>query len=143
MLSLQRWCEEGNGNPLQCSCLKNPRDRGAWWAAFCLVAQNWTQWKQLSSSSSRNNRHRLPHPLHNTGICAIISGDSSIPKADSLSKSLGSWGGGLKKKDFRSLLFLKDHQNKVILRLKRLVLGQQILLTYNITGKVGMLYFIW
>ena len=35
-------------------------------------------------------RHRVPHPLHLTGICAIISGDSSILKADSLSKSLGS-----------------------------------------------------
>ena len=29
---------EGNGTPLQCSCLENPRDRGAWWAVFCGVA---------------------------------------------------------------------------------------------------------
>ena len=42
---------EGNGNPLQCSCLESPRDRGAWWAAFYAVAQNWTQLKRLSSSS--------------------------------------------------------------------------------------------
>ena len=42
---------EGNGNPLQCSCLENPRDRGAWWAAVCGVAQNRTRLKQLSSSS--------------------------------------------------------------------------------------------
>ena len=33
---------EGNGNPLQCSCLENPRDRGAWWAAVCGVAQSRT-----------------------------------------------------------------------------------------------------
>ena len=33
---------EGNGNPLQCSCLENPRDRGAWWAAIYGVAQSWT-----------------------------------------------------------------------------------------------------
>ena len=33
---------EGNGIPLQCSCLENPRDRGAWWAAVCGVAQSWT-----------------------------------------------------------------------------------------------------
>ena len=33
---------EGNGNPLQCSCLENPRDEGAWWAAVCGVAQSWT-----------------------------------------------------------------------------------------------------
>ena len=35
--------EEGNGNPLQCSCLENPRDGGAWWAAVYGVAQSWTQ----------------------------------------------------------------------------------------------------
>ena len=33
---------EGNGNPLQCSCLENPRDGGAWWAAVYGVAQSWT-----------------------------------------------------------------------------------------------------
>ena len=43
---------EGNGNPLQCSCLENPRDRGAWWAAVYGVAQSWTWLKWLSSSSS-------------------------------------------------------------------------------------------
>ena len=41
---------EGNGNPLQCSCLENPRDRGAWWAAVYGVAQGWTRLKRLSSS---------------------------------------------------------------------------------------------
>ena len=44
--------EEGNGNPLQCSCLENPRDGGAWWAAIYGVAQSQTQLKRLSSSSS-------------------------------------------------------------------------------------------
>ena len=44
---------EGNGNPLQCSCLENPRDRGAWWAAVSGVAQSWTRLKRLSSSSSK------------------------------------------------------------------------------------------
>ena len=43
---------EGNGNPLQCSCLENPRDRGAWWAAVCGVTQSQTRLKQLSSTSS-------------------------------------------------------------------------------------------
>ena len=33
---------EGNGNPLQCSCLENPGDRGAWWAAVCGVTQSQT-----------------------------------------------------------------------------------------------------
>ena len=43
---------EGNGNPLQYSCLENPRDRGVWWAAIYGVAQSRTWLKQLSSSSS-------------------------------------------------------------------------------------------
>ena len=43
---------EGNGNPLQCSCLENPKDRGAWWAAVYGVAQSRTRLKRLSSSSS-------------------------------------------------------------------------------------------
>ena len=43
---------EGNGNPLQCSCLENPRDGGAWWAAVYGAAQSRTRLKWLSSSSS-------------------------------------------------------------------------------------------
>ena len=43
---------EGNGSPLQCSCLENPRDGGAWWAAVYGVTQSRTQLKRLSSSSS-------------------------------------------------------------------------------------------
>ena len=43
---------EGNGNPLQCSCLENPRDRGASWAAISGVTQSRTRLKRLSSSSS-------------------------------------------------------------------------------------------
>ena len=43
---------EGNGNPLQCSCLENPRDGGAWWATVYGVAQSRTQLKWLSSSTS-------------------------------------------------------------------------------------------
>ena len=44
---------EGNGNPLQCSCLENPRDGGAWWAAVYGVAQSrtWLKWHSSSSSS--------------------------------------------------------------------------------------------
>ena len=43
---------EGNGNPLHCSCLENPRDVGAWWVAVYGVAQSQTRLKWLSSSSS-------------------------------------------------------------------------------------------
>ena len=58
---------EGNGNPLQCSCLENPRDGGAWWAAIYGVAQSWTRPKRLSSSSVYlliQNSLLLPLPLH-------------------------------------------------------------------------------
>ena len=50
---------EGNGNPLQCSCLENPRDRGAWWAAVYGVTQSWTRLKRLSSSSSISNSYNF------------------------------------------------------------------------------------
>ena len=46
---------EGNGNPLQCSCLENPRGGGAWWAAIYGVAQSRTRLKQLSSSGGSNH----------------------------------------------------------------------------------------
>ena len=45
---------EGNGNPLQCFCLKNPRDGGAWWAAVYGVAPSQTWLKRLSGSSSKS-----------------------------------------------------------------------------------------
>ena len=48
------YIREGIGNPLQCSCLKNPRDRGAWWAAIYGVTQSRTRLKRLSSSSSNS-----------------------------------------------------------------------------------------
>ena len=49
---LLNYIGEGNGNPLQCSCLENPGDGGAWWVAVYGVAQGWTQLKRLSSSSN-------------------------------------------------------------------------------------------
>ena len=49
---VSRLVGEGNGNPLQCSCLENPRDGGAWWAAVYGVTQSQTQLKRLSSNSS-------------------------------------------------------------------------------------------
>ena len=46
---------EGNGNPLQCSCLEYPRDGGAWWAAVYGVSQSRTGLKRRSSSSSSSS----------------------------------------------------------------------------------------
>ena len=56
---------EGNGNPLQCSCLENPRDGGAWWAAVSGVAQSQTRLKRLSSS------------IRNIGLPQWLSGKES------------------------------------------------------------------
>ena len=53
---------EGNGNPLQCSCLENPRDGGARWAAIYGVTQSRTRLRQLSSSSSRERAVLRMHP---------------------------------------------------------------------------------
>ena len=59
-----RYPGEGNGNPLQYSCLENPRDRGAWWAVVYGVAQSWIRLKRLSSSSSRVFTGEVVHDLN-------------------------------------------------------------------------------
>ena len=82
---------EGNGNPLRCSCLENPRDRGAWWAAINGIAQSQTRLKWLSSSSSSMDltfqvsmqycslQHwtLLPSPVTSTTGCCFCFG--SVP----------------------------------------------------------------
>ena len=56
---------EGNGTPLQYSCLENPMDGGAWWAAVYVVAQSWTRLKRLSSSSCYAMNLGMPGlPVH-------------------------------------------------------------------------------
>ena len=57
---------EGNGSPLQCSCLENPRDGGAWWAAVYGVTQSQTRLKRLSSSSSSNGDADIENRLVGT-----------------------------------------------------------------------------
>ena len=61
VLSIWEIIRDGNGNPLQCSCLENPRDGRAWWAAVYGVAQSRTRLKRLSSSSS--SRSSFLHSL--------------------------------------------------------------------------------
>ena len=70
---------EGNGNPLQCSCLENPRDGEDWWTAISGVTLNRTRLKRLSSSSSRSLYLLIPHilpisqPLHfwQSPVCSL------------------------------------------------------------------------
>ena len=75
---------EGKGNPLQCSCLENPRDRGAWWAAVYGVAQSWTQLKRLNSSSSNELPkwaviENLPANVGDTRDVGLIPGSGRSP----------------------------------------------------------------
>ena len=58
----------GNGNPLQRSCLENPRDRGAWWAAVYGVARSQTRLKRLSSSSSS----KAEKDIHSENIMTLM-----------------------------------------------------------------------
>ena len=57
---------KGNGNPLQCSCLENPRDGGAWWAAIYGVTQSRTRLKRFSNSSSSSILESI-----NSQLCTI------------------------------------------------------------------------
>ena len=70
----------GNGNPLQCSCLENPRDGGAWWAAVYGVTQSRTRLKQLSSSSSSSSRGSAgKESACNVGDLGLIPGLGRSP----------------------------------------------------------------
>ena len=60
---------EGNGNPLQCSCLENPRDGGVWWVAVYGVAQSQTRLKWLSSSNLESVSYS---PWRTTVVCMCI-----------------------------------------------------------------------
>ena len=60
---------EGNGNLLQCSCLENPRDGGAWWAAVYGVTQSRTRLKRLSSSSKAEMRESPALGLNESRMC--------------------------------------------------------------------------
>ena len=75
---------EGNGNPLQYSCLENPRDRGAWWAAVYGVAQSRTRLKRLSNSSStsgteyRTNIFLISNKGNQLALWIILGAGGSI-----------------------------------------------------------------
>ena len=85
---------EGNGNPLQCSCLENPRDGGAWWAAVCGVAQSQTRLTRLSSK-------QLRHPLQCSclenprdrgaswaAVCGVAQSQTRLKRLSSSSRSI-------------------------------------------------------
>ena len=63
---------EEHGNPLQQSCLENPRDGGAWWAAVYGVAQSWTRLESLSSSSSSMSIESVMPSNHLILCCPLL-----------------------------------------------------------------------
>ena len=69
---------EGNGNPLQCSCLENPRDGGNWWSAIYGVTQSQTRLKRLSSSSNPKSQRCSLVFLYETVSHSVMS-DSVTP----------------------------------------------------------------
>ena len=96
---------EGNGNPIQCSFLENPRDGEAWWAAVYGVAQSWTRLKWLSSrppcpsptpgvhSNSCLSRWWC-HPAISSSVVPFSSCPQSLPASGSFPMSqLFAWGG--------------------------------------------------
>ena len=74
---------EGNGNPLQCSCLENPRDGGAWWAAVYGIAQSRARLKWLSSSSSSSIEKAVKRQGITHTKCRGCSGVGSEPWTES------------------------------------------------------------
>ena len=81
---------EGNGNPLQCSCLENPRDGGAWWAAVSGVAQSQTRLKRLSSSSgSGSDRKESASSAGDRG--SIPGWEDSLEKEMATHSSVLAW----------------------------------------------------
>ena len=94
---------EGNGNPLQCSCLENPREGGAWWAAIYGVSQSRTWLKWLSSSSSEEETWISPQRWgkmvansRKVVIWKILNVSSSSRKAEQIKKVLKNSLGNVK-----------------------------------------------
>ena len=83
MTSLSSCIGEGNGNPLRCSCLENPRDGGAWWAAVYGVAQSQTRLTRLSSSSSRQMLSTQHLPIKTPGGESLMS----FPSRENVTRS--------------------------------------------------------
>ena len=70
----RKW-QSGNGNPLQCSCLENPRDGRAWWAAVYRVAQSRTWLKRLSSSKQGHSIFDS-WSIHHFIFCVLLFKDT-------------------------------------------------------------------
>ena len=106
---------KGNGNPLQCSCLENPRDGGAWWAAIYGVAQSWTRLKQLSSSRDLFKKIRDTKGTFHAKMGSIRDRNGmDLTEAEDIKKKWQEYTEELYKKD----LHIQDNHNGVITHLE-------------------------
>ena len=75
--------EGGSGNPLQCSCLENPRDRGVWWATVHRVEKRQPRWKRQHSldamACSRQCRPPNHCHSHSEGPITVVDNGSLVP----------------------------------------------------------------
>ena len=88
---------EGNGNPLQCSCLENPSDGGAWWAAVSGVAQSQTRLKQPSSSSSSSSHRLITNDRKNSYCWVLYIFSIPVTTANYMSHLIKHWNDWLRK----------------------------------------------
>ena len=93
---------EGNGNPLQCSCLENPRDGGAWWAAIYGVAQSRTQLRDLAAAAAA--AAAMFHIKKETLLCQQRSISSRLMAFPIIMYGCESWT--IKKADAEELMLL-------------------------------------
>ena len=95
---------ERNSNPLQCSCLENPRDRGAWWAAIYGIAQSRTRLKLLSSSIHTHTHTHTHTYTHTHTLCSQFMLSSPIYSKSILLEGLSAPGMITDCCDFLSLI---------------------------------------
>ena len=107
------WCiGEGNGNPLQCSCLENPKDGRAWWAAICGVAQSRTRLKRLSSSSSRWMNKDVRY-MYTYEYYAAIKKEWNLVVCDNMNGFYAKWNKSDRKKVLHDLTYMRNIKNKI------------------------------
>ena len=100
---------EGNGNPLQCSSLENPRDGGAWWAAVYGVTQSRTRLKWLSSSSSSSTEtYILPSEKLIAGRNLLYDVGGSNPVLCEYLECWDELGGGRKFQEGGEHMYIYD-----------------------------------
>ena len=99
------WIGEGNGSPLQCSCLENPRDGRDWWAAVYGVAQSRTRLKRLSSSSSSILMSESQKRINSTKHYKVLPTSTLFITLVSFNQNLPQMAYGFHRNVFKLLIY--------------------------------------